>query len=55
MLEHQPNPPRKEGFLMESTRAVVFANGELVNAAAVRVVLQPEDTLVAADGGYLHM
>jgi len=40
---------------MDNNRAVVFANGDLVNAAAVRSLLQPGDTLVAADGGYLHM
>ena len=40
---------------MDNNRAVVFANGDLVNAAAVRSLLQSGDTLVAADGGYLHM
>ncbi len=40
---------------MDNNRAVVFANGDLVNAAAVRTLLQSGDTLVAADGGYLHM
>ncbi len=40
---------------MNNTRAVVFANGELVNNTAVHTLLQPDDTLVAADGGYLHM
>jgi thiamine pyrophosphokinase len=40
---------------MEKKRAVVFANGHLVDAEAVRTVLQPDDLLVAADGGYQHM
>jgi len=40
---------------MENNRAVVFANGELVNPQAVHILLRPGDTLVAADGGYLHM
>lgn len=40
---------------MEKTRAVVFANGELINPQAVHTLLQPDDMLVAADGGYLHM
>lgn len=40
---------------MEKLRAVVFANGELADPAAVRAFLQPDDTLVAADGGYSHM
>lgn len=40
---------------MEKFRAVVFANGELTNAEVVRAFLQPDDFLVAANGGYLHM
>jgi len=40
---------------MDNTRAVVFANGELINPQAVHTLLQPNDMLVAADGGYLHM
>lgn len=40
---------------MEKTRAVVFANGELSDPKAVRAFLRPDDTLVAADGGYNHM
>jgi len=40
---------------MDNTRAVVFANGELINPQAVHTLLQPDDMLVAADGGYLHM
>lgn len=40
---------------MEKYRAVVFANGELTNAEVVRAFLQPDDFLVAADGGYFHM
>lgn len=40
---------------MEKSRAVVFANGELSDPQAVRGFLRPDDILVAADGGYLHM
>jgi len=40
---------------MESKRAIVFANGELMDADAVRAFIRPDDYLVAADGGYLHM
>lgn len=40
---------------MEKSRAVVFANGELADPAAVRAFLRPDDMLVAADGGYTHM
>ncbi len=40
---------------MESTRAIVFANGDLVDARTVRAFIKPDDYLVAADGGYLHM
>ncbi|MHB8932713.1 MAG: thiamine diphosphokinase [Bellilinea sp.] len=40
---------------MENLRAVVFANGELADPAAVRAFLRSDDTLVAADGGYSHM
>ena len=36
-------------------RAVVFANGDLNNPEAVRDVLQPQDLLIAADGGAKHL
>lgn len=32
-------------------RAVIFANGEISNLAAARQALQPDDWLIAADGG----
>lgn len=40
---------------MELHRAVIFANGELRNPAALASMLQPEDFLVAADGGLHHI
>jgi len=55
MLLEKLNPPRKEGFLMDGPRAVIFANGVLADPAAVRALLQPGIILVAADGGYQHM
>lgn len=36
-------------------RAIIFANGELVDAAAAKDLIQPGDLLVAADGGMNHM
>jgi thiamine pyrophosphokinase len=41
------NQPRRQ-------RALIFANGEQINLDAVRVMLRPEDYIVAADGG-LHL
>ena len=35
-------------------RAVIFANGELADPAAIRPLLRPGDWIVAADGGALH-
>lgn len=35
-------------------RAIIFANGELADAAAARALLQPNDLIVAADGGSRH-
>ena len=40
---------------MSSTRAVIFANGNLPNLEATRSLLRPEDTLLAADGGTRHL
>jgi thiamine pyrophosphokinase len=37
------------------TRAVIFANGELPNPTAIAGWLQPQDFLVAADGGLAHV
>ena len=41
--------------MMQSKRAVIFANGLLPDLAAARAQLRPEDTLVAADGGLHHI
>ena len=35
-------------------RAIVFANGELPDPAAIRPLLQPDDWIVAVDGGVRH-
>lgn len=35
-------------------RAVIFANGELHDLEAVRALLEPGDTVIAADGGAHH-
>jgi thiamine pyrophosphokinase len=40
---------------MNPSRAVIFANGELNDLEAARVLLQPNDLLVAADGGLHHL
>lgn len=40
---------------MSAKRAVIFANGDLVDPQAVRDMLQPDDYLVAVDGGLRHM
>jgi thiamine pyrophosphokinase len=38
-----------------ASRAVVFVNGEVDDAAALRNLLRPHDRLVAADGGVRHL
>jgi len=40
------------GFAM--TRAVIFANGDLPNPGAARLLIAPDDALIAADGGARH-
>ncbi len=40
---------------MEYTRAVIFANGELADGAAVQRWLRPDDFLIATDGGLHHL
>lgn len=35
-------------------RTIIFANGELTDLEAARAVIQPADTLIAADGGAKH-
>jgi thiamine pyrophosphokinase len=46
------NPLRDGGGF--SLRAVIFANGELKGYEAVRDLLQPDDLILAADGGSNH-
>jgi thiamine pyrophosphokinase len=36
-------------------KAVVFANGELIDEQVVRACIQPGDFLLAADGGHSHL
>ncbi len=43
-----------EQFVDSMKRAVVFANGDLPDPAAVRALLRPDDWIVAADGGTTH-
>lgn len=40
--------------MLRSTRVIIFANGELADLQSARAVIQPTDTLVAADGGAKH-
>ncbi len=40
---------------MRFHRAVIFANGELRSPSAARRMLDPQDLLIAADGGLEHM
>ncbi len=41
--------------MAEFSRAVIFANGEVENLEAVRRLLRPDDTRIAADGGLRHL
>jgi thiamine pyrophosphokinase len=36
------------------SRALIFVNGELRNPGAARAIVQPEDVIIAADGGARH-
>jgi len=36
-------------------RALIFANGEQIDLEAVRALIQPDDYLIAADGGLRHL
>jgi thiamine pyrophosphokinase len=36
------------------SRALIFVNGELYNPGAARAIVQPEDVIIAADGGARH-
>jgi thiamine pyrophosphokinase len=38
-----------------SQRAIIFANGSLADAQPVRRIIDPEDVLLAADGGTRHL
>jgi len=40
---------------MPARRALIFANGELLDPAAAKAVVRPDDLLVAADGGARHL
>jgi len=35
-------------------RAIIFVNGELPNLGAARAIIQPDDVLIATDGGARH-
>ncbi len=37
-----------------SQRAILFANGELTNADAIRSLIRPDDVILCADGGTHH-
>jgi thiamine pyrophosphokinase len=36
------------------SRALIFANGELRDSGAARAIVEPEDVIIAADGGARH-
>jgi thiamine pyrophosphokinase len=40
---------------MAARRAWIFVNGDLLNPEAVRAMIEPDDLLVAADGGLRHL
>jgi thiamine pyrophosphokinase len=40
---------------MQTGRAVLFVNGEMPDASAMRAVIKPEDLIVAVDGGLKHV
>ncbi|HWT83212.1 MAG TPA: thiamine diphosphokinase, partial [Candidatus Methylomirabilis sp.] len=52
-----PQSPPQGGlfFLIISSRAVIFANGEVKDLAAVQAILRPDDFRIAADGGMKHL
>jgi thiamine pyrophosphokinase len=52
------HPPWLEGvFFMQilGRRALIFANGDLMDRQALRAMIRPDDFLVAADGGLRHL
>jgi thiamine pyrophosphokinase len=40
---------------LDNRRAIIFANGEITNAAALSRILRPDDFLAAANGGSRHL
>ncbi len=50
-----PPPATKEGFILTAKRAVIFANGTLDSSRPVRTLIEPDDILIAADGGAAHL
>jgi thiamine pyrophosphokinase len=48
--------PAKGSFCLghQMKRTVIFANGHLPDPAAVQALLQPDDWIIAADGGACH-
>lgn len=47
---NEPSPPQEEVFL----HAIIFAAGSITNHRSLRVERQPEDIIIAADGGAKH-
>lgn len=41
--------------MLPDKRALIFANGDQIDLEAVRRLVQPEDFLVAVDGGFYHL
>jgi thiamine pyrophosphokinase len=50
-MQTHPSMNHAEGF---SLRAVIFANGPLSDPHSARSLLQPDDLVIAADGGARH-
>ena len=50
-VQMPPSRTLMEGF---SLRALIFANGPLPDPQSVRALIQPDDWLIAADGGARH-
>jgi thiamine pyrophosphokinase len=56
-ISYHPNNPlrNEEVFFMSDKRAVIFVNGVMADPQAVRMMLRPDDYLVAVDGGLQHL
>ena len=55
-MQTSPRSLRMEGFVLNQTsRAVIFANGDLPDPEAARALFKPGDRLIAADGGMRHL